>query len=233
MNETNIAIGPDSWIAAAVAQKVDTDQLRELLAIKREHDADIARRAFAEAMSEAQAALPMVVKDRANLQTSSRYATMDAIVSACMPIVTGHGFSVSYGTDKTELPGCVGITMTVRHRAGHAESVRCDIPLDLTGIAGKTNKTALHAHGSTMTYGQRYLFKLFFNLATGDDTDGNQPDATITEEQAANIEALISESGANRELFLKHIKADAIESLPASKYQQAVRALEAKRRRAT
>lgn len=234
MNEIATKTTPDHWIAAAIEKGLSTEQLRDLLAIKREYDADEARKAFASAMRDVQAALPKVLCDRINDQTRSRYASLDAIIETCMPIIADCGFSLSAGTDAPQINGCIGITLTVRHSAGHSEQARCDVPLDLTGIAGKTNKTAVHAHGSSMSYGRRYLAKLFFNIYTGDDDDGNKAGSSerITDEQHDELMDLAAKAGADMAGFLKYLKVDALMNLPASKYKAAVAALEAKRKAA-
>ena len=36
---------------------------------------------------------------------------------------------------------------------------------------GTVNKTKIHASGSTLSYGRRYLLKLIFNLTTVDELD--------------------------------------------------------------
>ena len=51
----------------------------------------------------------------------------------------------------------------------------------------------------------------------------------ITPEQAANLASLIEEVGADQGRFLKYMKAQSLEHIQASAYQDAVRALERKR----
>ena len=51
----------------------------------------------------------------------------------------------------------------------------------------------------------------------------------ITEDQAANIESLITEVTANKEKFLAYFKIGAVEELAARDYKSAVKQLEKKR----
>lgn len=53
--------------------------------------------------------------------------------------------------------------------------------------------------------------------------------AFISESEAANIEALIEEVGADRAGLLNWAKADTVERIPANKYADTIRALQAKR----
>lgn len=62
-----------------------------------------------------------------------------------------------------------------------------------------------------------------------------QPEAdprVITEDQATVIDDLIKEVGANKEAFLKYFGVQFISEIPSTQYQQAVSALEKKRKKA-
>lgn len=48
------------------------------------------------------------------------------------------------------------------------------MPADGKGAKGGDVMTKTHAAGSAMSYGQRYLLKMIFNLAVGDDDDGQK-----------------------------------------------------------
>ena len=65
------------------------------------------------------------------------------------------------------------VTCTLAHVDGHARVYTVDLPADGIGAKGGAVMTRTHAAGSAMTYGRRYLLQLMFNLATGDDDDGN------------------------------------------------------------
>ena len=43
----------------------------------------------------------------------------------------------------------------------------------MTGIKGSVNKTAMHGHGSALTYARRYIMCLAFDIQVSDDDDGN------------------------------------------------------------
>ena len=68
----------------------------------------------------------------------------------------------------------------VSHSAGHTRTYQCDMPSDGKGAKGNDVMTKTHAAGSAASYGMRYLLKMIFNIAIGeDDTDGNPPPAAV------------------------------------------------------
>lgn len=199
----------------------DVEKLRELLALKREHDADVARRAFHEAFAAAQAEIPTVVRNRENKHTRSTYADLAAIEQAVMPVVARRGLSVRFYPVKSDVQGHYGVDCVVSHQMGHSETYHADVPADGAGMQGSANKTATHAFGSTMTYGRRYLLCMIFNIATGDDDDGNgagNPQPNITEAQFIELQGLIEKAGIDEKVVLDAEKIAALHFLPANRY---------------
>lgn len=159
---------------AASDPNVDVDKMERLLQMQERVRDRAAEQEFAEAMSRTQAAMPPVIKDKQNAQTNSQYASLESIAKIVTPIYTGHGFSLSFNTDASPVENCVRITCDVLHKGGHSKRFMYDSPLDSTGAKGQVNKTPTHARGSSISYGQRYLTKLIFNLRiAGEDDDGN------------------------------------------------------------
>ena len=215
---------------AAADPSVDIEKLERLLAMHERIVARQAEAAFNADMSAAQAAMQPIVKDAENASTSSMYAKLGTVIEKMAPVIRQYGFALSFGTADHPNPDYVRVTCRVSHRGGHSYTEHVDIPLDMTGAKGTVNKTRTHAFGSSVAYGRRYLTLMIFNVATKDD-DGNAAGGElITEEQVANLEALIDEVKANRAFFLKFCKVESIEQIPAKKYSAAVRALEAKRK---
>ena len=67
-------------------------------------------------------------------------------------------------------------------------------------------------------------------LVDKEDTDGNGSYETITDKQAATLQALAEETKSDIEKFCEYYKIDKLENLPASAYQSAVTAFNRKRR---
>lgn len=229
---------------AASDPNFDVEKLDRLLAMQERVAQRTAEMAFNAAMQAAQSEMPQVYRDAKNEQTRSRYARLESISAAIRPVITQHGFSLSYGTDTSPLKDHYRVTCVVAHAGGFSRTYFADIPTDANGMKGSQNKTATHAFGSTMSYGRRYLLLMVFDIAlTNDDDDGQsaggynarrQPmtggDA-ITDEQASQIRALATEVGADIGRFLNYFKAESIPDIPAARYAEAVRLLEAKRGR--
>jgi hypothetical protein len=216
---------------AARDPAVDIDKMERLLQMQERMVARNAEQAFFAAMTAAQAEMRPVAADSNNPQTRSRYASYAALDRAVRPIYSKHGFSLSFDTEPGAADGFVRVVCFVSC-AGHTRKYQVDMPADGKGAKGGDVMTKTHAVGAGMSYGQRYLLKMVFNIAVGEDADGNDPaDASpITDEQAAKIAALIAETKSNVAIFLKWIGAESVSDIPARKYQAAIAGLEAKKR---
>ena len=71
-------------------------------------------------------------------------------------------------------PDHVRVVCYVGHVGGHSRAYHVDMPADGKGAKGGDVMTKTHAVGAGMSYGMRYLLKMIFNIAIGeDDDDGN------------------------------------------------------------
>lgn len=223
----------EALMRAAKDQSVDAQKIRELYQIAREIRRDQAEIAFNSAMTTCQAEMPVVIGRTKNSQTGSFYAALEELDRVAKPIYTRHGFALSFGTADCPIPGWYRETCKVTHRDGHSENRFADLPPDLVGIKGNPNKTGVQGFGSTMSYGQRYLTKLIFNIViAGEDKDGNKQTGaeTISKEQIANIEAMLTELGKDKAKFLKWAKVDSLDQIVVGAYSETIKTLEAMRR---
>lgn len=211
---------------------IDADKLQKLVDMQMQILDRDAKTDFYAAMNRVQAKLPAVVPNQHNSQTSSNYANLQAVSSAITPVYTAEGFSTSFWQGSSPVEGMIRVVGILRHSSGYSEPERfVDVPPDKTGIKGNVNKTDLHAAGSAFTYGRRYLKAMMFDISVGIDTDGNPTEyERISEEQVANIEALIDEVAADKDKFLNWANVEAIEDLAAKYYHTAIAMLEKKRR---
>lgn len=236
--KTDVAIGPEpkdimsAIIRAASDPTTDVTKLERMMAMYKDLEARKAETAFNLAMSEAQTAMRPVVADKANSQTSSKYASYGALDKAVRPIYTSHGFSLSFDNGDGAPPDHVRVLCYVAHRDGHSRTYKTDMPADGKGAKGGDVMTKTHAAGSAMTYGQRYLLKMIFNIAVGDpwdDDDGNaagDKDGTITAEQVAELQDLCDRSNSDIELFCtKVMKVESLSAIPKRDLPKAREAL--------
>ncbi len=217
---------------AANDPATDVSKMEKLLEMYERIAGKNAEMAFNQSMKAAQEEMPKILRNKENSQTNSRYADLEKVNAAIVPVYTKHGFSLSFGTADCPLAGHYRVTCLVSHTAGHSRNYQADIPTDMTGMKGNQNKTATHGFGSTMSYGRRYLTLLVFNITlTNEDKDGNQPTEPLSDEQMANIEALLTETASDKAKFLKYLKVRSMEDIPAASYGMVVKLLEARRGR--
>lgn len=152
----------------------DIDKLERVMAMQeRMLDRD-QEGEFNRALVTAQSEMPLIQAKSKNDQTSSHYAKLDVINAGIVPVYTSNGFAVSFDTDTSPIEDHIRIIAHVAHRGGHSKSFKHDLPIDDKGIKGSVNKTQMHGRASTVSYGQRYLLCMIFNVSTGNDNDGNR-----------------------------------------------------------
>ena len=220
-------------LARAVEAGASVEALERLVALKERVDRERARRAFFEALTRAQDEMPEVPKARtAHIATRSgvsysyRYAALEDITRVIRPILARHG--LSYAWDVAQGDGTLIVTCVLRHVDGHEERASFPVPVD-----SGARMSAAQANGAALTYGRRQSLVAVLGLTTADediDGAGDIPDNNrITPQQAADLDALIDEVGADRQRFLAWAGVERLEDLTPSKYQAAVRMLERRR----
>lgn len=160
---------------------LERGQVEQLQILQEMHFKQMAKDAeieFNMAMNAVQAKLHRIAPDLNNKQTSSKYASYAKLDSVLRPIYTEHGFSLSFDTAPDIAPEIelVRVRCYVSHVAGHTRTYHKDVPCDGKGAKGGDVMTKTHARGAADSYGMRYLLKMIFNIAIGEeDTDGNMP----------------------------------------------------------
>lgn len=161
---------------AAADPQTDVEKMERLMAMYERVEAKRAETDFNAAMSQAQTAMRPIQADMTNPQTRSLYASYAKLDSRLRPIYTANGFALSFDTATADVPEYIRVLCYVTHKNGHSRTYRVDMPADGKGAKGGDVMTKTHATGAGMTYGMRYLLKMVFNVAVGeDDTDGNPP----------------------------------------------------------
>lgn len=212
----------------------DVEKVRVLYSLRRDEEDRIfrreAEREFNQALAQAQGKLRAVAADSNNPQTRSKYASYAALDRAVRPAYSAAGLSLSFDTEPTPSENIIRLVCHVSHAGGFTRKYQVDMPADGKGAKGGDVMTKTHAIGAGMTYGQRYLLKLIFNMAVGDDNDGNETDPTpISDDQLRALIDLADEVGADKPKLCKYLKIPALAELPAARFKDAVAALESKR----
>ena len=162
--------------AASTNGEVDADKMLKLIEAAERVDATIARKDFTAGFAIAQANVGAVVKTKRNPQTNSMYADLSSVIDTAKPAYTEQGFSVIFYEGKADKDSDVRVCADVLHKAGHKETYHYDVPMGGKGIQGKVNMIDIHAKATSITYGQRYLTCMIWNISTA-DADGNPPPA--------------------------------------------------------
>ena len=223
---------PDDLIRLASDGKISLDVLERLLTMRKELATEQARTDFNAALSAAQSETGRVAANSENKQTNSKYANYAALDRVIRPIYTKHGFALSFDSGIAPSAEYVRIVCYVSHRGGHTKEYHIDMPADGKGAKGGDVMTKTHATGAAASYGMRYLLKMIFNVAIGqDDNDGNgKPKGEpINAKQVADLNALIEEDKADKAKFLKWAGVERVEDIAVKLYPTCVKQLEAKR----
>jgi hypothetical protein len=117
---------------------------------------------IAKALPVAQAAFDPVVLDATNPHFESRYATLDAILSATRPALNANGISFLQGV--TSEAGAVHILTRLQHTSGEFIQSPHVVPV---------SKNDAQGIGSAITYAKRQAAQAILGLsARGEDDDG-------------------------------------------------------------
>jgi hypothetical protein len=211
----------------AMNPEVDVEKLERLMAMQEKMINRDAETQFNKAMAEVQADMRRVAADSNNPQTSSRYASYAALDKALRPIYTENGFSLSFDTGETTIEDSVKVLCYVSHAMGHTRTYHADIDASGKGAKGGNVMTKTHAAGSAMSYGMRYLLKMIFNVAVGEnDDDGNSAGQVveyITEEMVNILHSKLTENEIDTKKFdswlKRDLKVDSLEGVSMQAYK--------------
>lgn len=161
---------PQDLLALAVRQGASVDTLERLMVVRKELQAEQAKKAFDAAMSAFQAEVPIIVRSRAGHENRYNYAPLEKIVGMVTPIMAKHGFS--HKEDGVVTEGWVEAIVVVTHRDGHSTTTRFKVPAE-----SKAGMSPQQKYGAAMTYATRYAFCAAFGIRTADSDTDCSPEA--------------------------------------------------------
>ena len=159
-------------------------ELSELLALKKEWEADEARKAFHQAVANFKRNPPVVYKDKKNLQYDSQYTSIGNLVNTVNAAMAPHGLSADWDIDQAD-PKNIIVTCTLSHAQGHSKQVSMSGAPDTTGA-----KNTLQQTKSTITYLKLATFEAVTGVASQEgnmDDDGNGAGRGNSEEDMAKV----------------------------------------------
>jgi len=226
-------VTPMQMLAIAVQQGADMAKLEKLMELQDRWENNQARKAYVAAMSAFKANPPTIVKNKhvefelkTGGRTSYNHATHDEVTNKIIVALSPYGLSHSWIVRQAD--GFIFVRCRLTHELGYSEEVELFGPPDTSGV-----KSPIQQIASTVTLLQRYTLLAVTGLSTEElgkaDTDGRNPKPKVTEEQIANLKALLTEVGANEINFLKWLRVESLSDILASNYDACVKAIEAKR----
>lgn len=227
---TGVPSNPLELLNNAVARGVDTDTLRELIALKKEWESDEARKAFYKAVADFKKNPPKVIKDMINKQYGSRYASKGNMVNTVNSELCKYGLSADWDFEQSD--NSISVICTLSHEFGHSKAVKLSGPPDTSG-----SKNPLQQIKSTVTYLEIATFEAVTGIAAlnaDDDGNGATPkEPVISENQLADLTAKLEElpekkrEEARKAAFI-WLKISDWSEVPAAKYADVIKAIEAR-----
>lgn len=202
--------------------------LERLAALKEREDEKKAAKDFSGSFADLQSEVPIIHAFKGVPGKDGRikyyYAPYEAIMAQVQPLLSRHGFSISFDTVTSEDGKRVTVTCTLRHRSGHKEK---------NSYTGRIGQGPIHASesqadGAGYTYAKRYCLCACLNIADQEDTDGRGPtDARnlgdfIPADKAAELQARAEACGPTRKL-LEWLGAESWEKIYSTRLEDAER----------
>jgi len=214
----------------AMDPNIPVEKLEKMLDMQERLWAREARQAFDNAIADAKADIPPILKsgtvDYVNSKgqrTHFKHETLDGIAKVVDPILSSHGLSYRFRSEQKD--GMLHVTCILAHRDGYSEETTLQGAPDMSG-----SKNNYQAVGSAATYLQRYTLKLALGLSAARDDDGKtadeeEPANTISEAQYAALRDLIDAAGVDENVVLKAANVEMLVDLPATAFDALERKL--------
>jgi len=193
--ELRVIQSPDTFIQQAIEKGSDVAVLSGLYDLKQRYDADLAKKAFHEAMAKFQSIRPELVKtSKVDFnQTHYKFCGLSEIEKQIKEPLTECGLSFRFENVREEQE--TGLSCIVTHILGHSERTTLFAPVDSSGA-----KNTIQAIGSRNTYLQRYTLVSALALTSADDDDdgvssGDMPYIKLLEHNEAvreNLQAIMA-----------------------------------------
>ncbi len=218
-------------IERALSNGATPETVGAMLTLRREYEADEARKAFHLAVAAFQSRAPII--DKGDTAHNKQYARMDRIWRAVRPITSDLGLSVTWQV--CELRGAVAhVEGCLGHALGHSVKLAMDVPLpELIKGQNLAQQT-----GSAFTYAQRYAFCAALGIVTGDDDDGHAAGTQFVDAAQARqiwelVEACKGLADFNEATFWKWTGATRPQEVAANRAGDVIAALNRKLKPAT
>jgi len=221
----------------AAQKNYDPAFIEKMMDLQERQEGKVAKKAFFDAFANFKADMPPVKKDKYNKFFDSWYTSLGMLLDTYNPPLGNNGLSLQFPT-----PNQDDTSMTVEcrlsHRLGHTETVSMTGPIDVAAIgkqSGQRSRNPMQDLKSTFTYLRSATCEAILGVAgteatANDDGNGAGSGSTeyISEELLGELKAECLKRAVNEKKFLKHFEIDAIEHLPAKRFNEAMKLVKAK-----
>ena len=163
--------GPLAMAMQAIKAGMSVADMRAMLDLQKDWEANEARKAYVAAMAEFKRDPPEIFKrkqveftTRDGDTTSYKHATLGDVTTAIINGLAQHG--ISHRWDTKQDGGKIVVSCILTHNMGHSESTSLEAMPDASG-----KKNGIQQVASTITYLQRYTLLGASGLATKDEED--------------------------------------------------------------
>ncbi|WP_183750833.1 ERF family protein [Pseudochelatococcus contaminans] len=205
----------------ALDPNIDPDRIERFIDLKERMEQRAAERAYSEAFAAMTPNLPAISR-RGKGHNNTQYAKWEDIQDGIIPIISRHGFGLSFKIAQNN--NTVTVTATLLHNGGHKDST------DFVTAPDKgPGRNDIQAIGSAISYGKRYAACALLNIrVAGEDDDGRKAGLTgddvkpISAEQLSELQRALGDTGTDIARFCRFHKIDALPDLPAAKLASAI-----------
>lgn len=183
----------ESIFRLAIEKEGTAETLEKLMGIRRELNAEAAKKAFDAALSAFQSECPVILKKVKGAKEAYKFAPLDDIMPIVQPILSRHGFSFSI-TSEVDTKWVKAICK-ITHSAGHFETGEFKVPTDERNPMMNDPQR----YGGSLTFAKRYAFCNAFGIMTGDE----DRDAARAKEKSVSGKVA---TPTTRDWFLKETK---------------------------
>ena len=143
------------------------------------------------------------------------FAPYEEIMGICQPILSRHGFSVTFDTEIDSQGERLTSICTLTHSGGHSRSNRFSVRFTTPPGASISQGDM-----STKSYAKRGALCDALNIVVDHDDDARMVGAPVANDIAAELERRVKECGADEEAFLRFAGAQTYAEIPSDRYDK-------------
>jgi len=167
-------------------------------------------------------------KQRKNSFAKFQYRNVEDITQACKPLLEKHKLLLNISDDLYDIDGRLFVKATATISDG-------ETALASTGYAeldsSRKGMSMEQISGSASSYARKYALAGLLCLDASEDSDAHQARHTvqvITAAQAKKLESLLTQTGSDKDKFLKWLGVDKVEDIPKIDFVKSKTVLESK-----